>query len=56
MCVVSQCKLFIVADPGQCPEELMLTVYGIYVWPATTAQSQYEMGCEKGDESATRFW
>lgn len=56
MCVVSQSKLFIVADPGECPDEFMLTVYGIYMWPAITAQSQYEMGCEKGDESASRFW
>ncbi|XP_067312692.1 adhesion G-protein coupled receptor G6 isoform X2 [Pseudorasbora parva] len=42
-------------DPGLCPDEFMLTVYGIYMWPAMTAQSQYEMGCEQGDESATRF-
>ncbi|XP_051716971.1 adhesion G-protein coupled receptor G4 isoform X1 [Ctenopharyngodon idella] len=42
-------------DPGHCPEEFMLTVYGIYTWPAMTAQSQYDMGCEQGDESATRF-
>nr|XP_021336868.1 adhesion G-protein coupled receptor G4 isoform X1 [Danio rerio] len=42
-------------DPGLCPEEAMLTVYGMYMWPSMTAQSQYELTCVKGNESATRF-
>ncbi|KAK7138087.1 hypothetical protein R3I94_013655 [Phoxinus phoxinus] len=42
-------------DPGLCPEEIMLTVYGIYMWPGMTAQSLYDMGCVRGNESATRF-
>ncbi|KAK2891191.1 hypothetical protein Q8A67_013834 [Cirrhinus molitorella] len=42
-------------DPGVCPEETMLTVYGKYVWPEMTAQSEYSMGCVRGNESATRF-
>ncbi|XP_077092321.1 adhesion G protein-coupled receptor G4a [Siphateles boraxobius] len=42
-------------DPGLCPDETMLTVYGIYIWPSMPAQSQYDMGCERGNESATRF-
>ncbi|CAM4613824.1 unnamed protein product [Leuciscus chuanchicus] len=42
-------------DPGLCPDEIMHTVYGIYMWPSMTAQSQYDMGCERGNESATRF-
>ncbi|XP_016423388.1 adhesion G-protein coupled receptor G2-like [Sinocyclocheilus rhinocerous] len=42
-------------DPGLCPEETMLTVYGIYMWPEMTAQSEYSMGCIRGNESATRF-
>lgn len=49
-------KLFIVTDPGLCPDEIMRTVYGIYMWPSMTAQSQYDMGCVRGNESATRFW
>ncbi|KTG31771.1 hypothetical protein cypCar_00016465, partial [Cyprinus carpio] len=31
-------------DPGLCPEETMLTAYGIYMWPEMTAQSEYSMG------------
>ncbi|XP_026081409.1 adhesion G-protein coupled receptor G4 [Carassius auratus] len=42
-------------DPGLCPEETMLTVYGIYVWHEMTAQSECTMGCLRGNESATRF-
>jgi len=53
---VSQFKLFIVTDPGFCPEEKVVTVYGMYIWPSMPAQSQYDMGCERGTESATRFW
>lgn len=48
--------LFIDAEPGLCPEETMHTVYGIYTWPDMTAQKTYFMGCEKGDEDASRFW
>ncbi|XP_016101205.1 adhesion G-protein coupled receptor G2-like [Sinocyclocheilus grahami] len=42
-------------DPGFCPEETMVTVYGIYMWPEMTAQCEYSMGCIRGNESATRF-
>ncbi|XP_026135220.1 adhesion G-protein coupled receptor G4 [Carassius auratus] len=42
-------------DPGLCPEESMHTVYGLYPWPEMTAQSEYSMGCVRGNESATRF-
>ncbi|XP_055034439.2 adhesion G-protein coupled receptor G4 [Misgurnus anguillicaudatus] len=42
-------------EPGLCPEETMHTVYGIYTWPEMTAQNTYSMGCEKGDEDASRF-
>lgn len=48
--------LYIYAEPGVCPEERMHTVYGIYIWPDMTAQTTYSMWCEKGGESATRFW
>lgn len=48
--------LFIVTDPGLCPEETMLTVYGIYMWPEMTPQNEYSMGCVRGNEFATRFW
>ncbi|XP_016413761.1 adhesion G-protein coupled receptor G2-like [Sinocyclocheilus rhinocerous] len=42
-------------EPGLCPEETMLTVYGVYMWPEMTVQSEYSMGCVRGNEIASRF-
>ncbi|KAK3564416.1 hypothetical protein QTP86_018803 [Hemibagrus guttatus] len=42
-------------EPGFCPEDTTLTVYGQYMWPATAAEGKCEMKCEKGNEVAVRF-
>lgn len=43
-------------EPGFCPEDTTITVYGQYIWPATAAEDKYTMKCEKGNELAVRFW
>ncbi|XP_058252494.1 adhesion G-protein coupled receptor G4 [Hemibagrus wyckioides] len=42
-------------EPGFCPEDTTITVYGQYSWPATAAEDKYMMKCEKGNEFAVRF-
>lgn len=44
------------SEPGFCPEDKTLTVYGQYIWPSTAAEDKYEMRCEKGNEVAVRLW
>ncbi|KAB5571259.1 hypothetical protein PHYPO_G00222960 [Pangasianodon hypophthalmus] len=42
-------------EPGFCPEDTTLTVYGQYIWPSTSAQDKYEMKCKKGNDAAIRL-
>ncbi|XP_053538336.1 adhesion G-protein coupled receptor G4 [Ictalurus punctatus] len=42
-------------EPGFCPEDTTLTVYGQYIWPSTPAQDKCLMKCEKGRHDAVRL-